>query len=98
MPAAEKQASSSGYGMAVGAIFASIGIVVVIIIGVGVYLKMKKRSGEGQDGGLGPTESQASSVFSIGDMFSSSSVVSTMSVLPGEGHNRTVAFSSSSYG
>ena len=85
--------------MAVGAIFASIGIVVVIIVGVGVYLKMKKRSSQGQDGELGPTESHASSsVFSIGDMFSSSSVVSTLSVLPGEGHGRTVAFSSSSYG
>ena len=87
--------------MAVGAIFASISIVVVIMIGVGIYLKMKKRSGQGQgqDGELGPTESHASSsVFSIGDMFSSSSVVSTLSVLPGEGHGRTVAFSSSSYG
>ena len=87
--------------MVIGSMFATIGVAVVVLIGVGVYLKMKKRSGQGQsqDRDLDADESRAGSAFSIGDVFSSScSVASVMSVLPGEGHRRTVAFSSSSHG
>ena len=100
LPAAENQESSGGFGMAIGSMFAALGIGVVILISVGVYLKMKKRSGQGQsqDRDLDADESRAGSAFSIGDVFSSSSVASVMSVLPGEGHRRTVAFSSSSHG